>query len=51
MYQVYNMGHRMEVYCTARDARHVIEAARAFGIAAQVIGRTDNPLTGGTASA
>ena len=41
MYQVYNMGHRMEVYCTARDARHVIEAARSFGIAAQVIGRTE----------
>jgi phosphoribosylformylglycinamidine cyclo-ligase len=40
MYQVYNMGHRMEVYCTARDARHVIEAARSFGIAAQVIGHT-----------
>ena len=41
MYQVYNMGHRMEVYCTARDARHVIEAARSFGIAAQLIGRTE----------
>jgi phosphoribosylformylglycinamidine cyclo-ligase len=41
MYQVYNMGHRMEVYSTARDARHVIEAARSFGIAAQVIGRTE----------
>ena len=41
MYQVYNMGHRMEVYCTARDARHVIEAARSFGIQAQLVGRTE----------
>jgi len=41
MYQVYNMGHRMEVYCSARDARHVIEVARSFGIAAQQIGRTE----------
>ena len=40
MYQVYNMGHRMEVYCTPRDARHVVEAARDFGITAQVVGRT-----------
>ena len=46
MYQVYNMGHRMEVYCTARDARHVIEAARAFGIAAQAIGRTEKSADG-----
>lgn len=41
MYQVYNMGHRMEVYSTARDARRIIEAARDFGIAAQVVGRTE----------
>ena len=46
MYQVYNMGHRMEVYCTARDARHVIEAARSFGITAQQIGRTERSLSG-----
>jgi phosphoribosylformylglycinamidine cyclo-ligase len=46
MYQVYNMGHRMEVYCTTRDARHVIEAARSFGIAAQQIGRTERSESG-----
>ncbi|HEU4580172.1 MAG TPA: AIR synthase-related protein [Polyangiaceae bacterium] len=46
MYQVYNMGHRMEVYCTARDAKHVIEAARSFGIAAQQIGRTERSESG-----
>ncbi|MBN1606463.1 MAG: GntR family transcriptional regulator [Polyangiaceae bacterium] len=46
MYQVYNMGHRMEVYCTARDARRVIEAARDFGIMARVIGRTERASGG-----
>jgi phosphoribosylformylglycinamidine cyclo-ligase len=46
MYQVYNMGHRMEVYCTARDAKHVIEAARSFGIRAQQIGRTERSESG-----
>ena len=38
--------HRMEVYCAARDARHVIDAARAFGIAAQAIGRTEKSTDG-----
>lgn len=46
MYQVYNMGHRMEVYCAPRDAKHVISAAKAFGIEAQVVGRTEKSDTG-----
>jgi phosphoribosylformylglycinamidine cyclo-ligase len=46
MYQVYNMGHRMEIYCTARDAKHVIGVAQAFGIDARVIGRTEKTDTG-----
>jgi phosphoribosylformylglycinamidine cyclo-ligase len=46
MYQVYNMGHRMEIYCSPRDVKHVLGAAQAFGIAAQVIGRTEKSPTG-----
>jgi phosphoribosylformylglycinamidine cyclo-ligase len=46
MYQVYNMGHRMEVYCAPREARHVIEAAKSFGIEAQVVGRTEKSEDG-----
>jgi phosphoribosylformylglycinamidine cyclo-ligase len=46
MYQVYNMGHRMEIYCSPRDTKHVIGAAQAFGIAAQVVGRTEKSATG-----
>jgi len=41
MYQVYNMGHRMEIYCAPRDTRAIISAARDFGIEAAVIGRTE----------
>lgn len=41
MYQVYNMGHRMEVYCSKRDVKKVIEVARAHGVAAQQIGQTE----------
>ena len=39
LYQVYNMGTRLELYCAPRDAERVIAAARSFDIDAQVIGR------------
>jgi phosphoribosylformylglycinamidine cyclo-ligase len=46
MYQVYNMGHRLEIYCSPRDVKAVIEAAHALGIQAQQIGRTEPSDTG-----
>jgi phosphoribosylformylglycinamidine cyclo-ligase len=46
MYQVYNMGHRMEIYCLPRDTRAIIAAAKDFGIQAQVIGRTEKSDSG-----
>ena len=39
MYQVFNMGHRMEIYLPARHADIVIAAAEKFGIEARVIGK------------
>ena len=39
MYEVFNMGCRLEIYCDAADAETMIKAAESFGIAAQVIGR------------
>lgn len=41
MYQVFNMGCRMEIYCHPTDAEVFIEQAKAFGIRAQVIGRVE----------
>jgi phosphoribosylformylglycinamidine cyclo-ligase len=41
MHQVYNMGHRFEVYCLPELDRQVVEVARQFGIEAQVVGRTE----------
>ena len=38
MYQVFNMGVRLEVYLNASDAQTVIDIARSFNIPAQVIG-------------
>ena len=41
MYEVFNMGCRLEIYCDAADADTMIKAANEFGIAAQVIGRVE----------
>lgn len=41
MYEVFNMGCRLEIYCEAADAAVMIDAASQFGIDAQVIGRVE----------
>jgi phosphoribosylformylglycinamidine cyclo-ligase len=41
MYEVFNMGCRMEIYCKAADAGIMIAAAKEFNIDAQVIGRVE----------
>ncbi|HVU38340.1 MAG TPA: AIR synthase-related protein [Opitutales bacterium] len=38
MHRVFNMGHRMEVYCRPGDVAWVIATAKSFGIAAQRVG-------------
>ncbi|MGB0370763.1 MAG: AIR synthase-related protein [Opitutales bacterium] len=40
MYQVYNMGHRLEIYCPESAAKGIIETAQSFGVDAQIIGKT-----------
>jgi phosphoribosylformylglycinamidine cyclo-ligase len=39
MYQVFNMGCRMEIYATENKAADFISIAKSFGVDAQVIGR------------
>ncbi|HAA23320.1 MAG TPA: phosphoribosylformylglycinamidine cyclo-ligase [Cytophagales bacterium] len=41
MYQVFNMGHRMEVYLPEAQAQTVIDTAKSFNIEAQVVGRVE----------
>lgn len=41
MYQVFNMGNRMEVYLKPEHADIVIDQARAFNIDAQIVGRVE----------
>lgn len=41
MYQVFNMGHRMELYVPAEIAADVIAISAGFGIDAKVVGRVE----------
>lgn len=41
MYKVFNMGHRMEVYCPKEIAEGIIEISKSFGIDAQIVGRVE----------
>lgn len=41
MYQVFNMGCRLEVYTNEKSADDIISTAKEFGIDAQVIGRVE----------
>jgi phosphoribosylformylglycinamidine cyclo-ligase len=41
MYQVFNMGTRLEFYVEEQDAQTIIDIARAFQIDAQIIGRVE----------
>ncbi|MEJ7611203.1 MAG: AIR synthase related protein [Ferruginibacter sp.] len=45
MYEVFNMGCRLEIYCDAADAQVMIDTATSFGIAAQVIGRVEESVS------
>jgi phosphoribosylformylglycinamidine cyclo-ligase len=41
MYQVFNMGCRLEIYCEEQDAHTMMEVAKQFGIDARIIGRVE----------
>ena len=45
MYQVFNMGHRMEIVCPEQYAREeIIPIAQSFGVQAKIVGRVEkNP--------
>lgn len=42
MYQVFNMGHRMEIYLPGDIAAEVIGIAARFGVEAQIVGRVED---------
>lgn len=42
MYKVFNMGHRMELYCPQQYAAQIIDIAGIFGVEAKIIGYCDS---------
>jgi len=41
MYQVFNCGHRMELYVPQNIANTIIEIAQSFQVEAQIIGKVE----------
>ncbi|WP_431472107.1 phosphoribosylformylglycinamidine cyclo-ligase [Nonlabens sp. SCSIO 43208] len=41
MYQVFNMGHRMELYVDKDIAQQIVEISQSFNVDAQIIGRVE----------
>lgn len=41
MYQVYNMGHRLEVFCPKSSVKRIIKTVEGFGLQAEQIGHTE----------
>ena len=41
MYQVFNCGHRMEIYVSPETANDIIEIAESFNVSAKIIGRVE----------
>lgn len=45
MYQVFNCGHRMELYVPKDVANHIIAISESFGVAAKIVGRVEESDT------
>jgi phosphoribosylformylglycinamidine cyclo-ligase len=46
MYQVFNMGHRLEIFTNEATAHQMIETAAGLGIEAQIVGRVEAATAG-----
>ncbi|WP_395045528.1 AIR synthase related protein [Flavobacterium sp.] len=45
MYQVFNCGHRMEIYVSQDIANDIIEISKSFNVDAQIVGRVEDSET------
>ena len=41
MYQVFNCGHRMELYVPESIANEIIAISNSYGVEAQIVGRVE----------
>ncbi len=46
MYEVFNMGHRLEIYCDEATAHEIIAIAKTFEVQAQIVGHVEQNDTG-----
>jgi phosphoribosylformylglycinamidine cyclo-ligase len=46
MYQVFNMGHRLEIYCDEKIAENLVAVGKMFNIDAQIIGYVQDNTEG-----
>ncbi|WP_405201711.1 AIR synthase related protein [Dokdonia sp. LLG6352-1] len=46
MYQVFNMGHRMEIYCPQEVADDLIAISKSYNVDAQIVGRVEDSPSG-----
>ena len=44
MFQVFNMGHRLEIFTNETGAQKMIETATELGIGAKIVGRVENSM-------
>ncbi len=44
MYQVFNMGTRLEIYTNEKDADNIINVSKSFGVDAKIIGRVEESV-------
>ncbi len=44
MYQIFNMGHRMEIYCREEIANKIISISKEFNVNAQIVGRVESHI-------
>jgi phosphoribosylformylglycinamidine cyclo-ligase len=42
MYQVFNCGHRMELYVPEEIAHNIIQISNSFNVDAQIVGRVES---------
>ena len=45
MYQVFNMGHRMEIYTDRSTADKIISISNGFNVEAKIVGRVEDSMT------
>ncbi|MDD2456903.1 MAG: hypothetical protein PHQ83_00145 [Eubacteriales bacterium] len=47
MYQIFNMGHRLEIYCDDTTATGILEICARFELPARIVGRTEASASAG----